>query len=361
MYRKGIILSSALTLLLVGCWDERLYKNSSVVTLVGINGNIGDYTGYYAYSNITENQSEIMIIEANGMSPRDVRSNADLKIDQTLDLSELSTILISADTVKSPLYDALDIYFRDPQNPISIKIAITDGDVKPYIELTKELAESAGGYYQRFIESTEHNTIYPKLDLQTVGSMLFEDTKDIALPYISLNEDGKQAKVAGVALFSGQIFTGKVLTPKQSLIMLLLLNQASQHARLTYMWTTNGREMPITSEVIHVKRKWNVHEKLKKITMDYTIEIEVDEFAHDHLYKENILQDVQNMIQEKLQAEFQEVLQILQAYKSDTLGIGRYLRAYHPKMFKEEWHNEYASLQLEPKVKIKIIRTGVLR
>ncbi|WP_155591079.1 Ger(x)C family spore germination protein [Lysinibacillus cavernae] len=358
MYRKGIIIILSV-FLLASCWDERLYKNSSVVTLVGVEGHIGEYKGYYAYPNTTAQQNEV--IEADGISPRDVRTKANLKVEQTLDLSELSTILVSDQTVREPIYDILDIYFRDPQNPISIKIAITEGDVKPFIDLTKDLAGSAGGYYERFIESTEENTYFPKLDLQTIGSMLFEQTMDIALPYIQLSEDSKHAVAAGLALFSGQTFTGTVLTPKQSLIMLLLMNQSSKQARMSYMWRNDGKDIPITADVIHVKRKWTVNEELRRITMDYSIEVEIEEFAKNHLYKEPILKDVQQMIQDHVQAEFEEVLRILQNQKSDTLGIGRHIRAFHPKMFKEDWHAEYASLQLVPTVQVKIIRTGVLR
>ncbi|MGN4125323.1 Ger(x)C family spore germination protein [Lysinibacillus sphaericus] len=362
MYRKGMIVLIVIFLMfLAGCWDERLYKNSSVVTLVGVDGQIGDYTGYYAYPKTTANQNEIMIIESTGLSPRDVRDKANMKIEQTLDLSELSTILISDDTAKAPLYDILDIYFRDPQNPISIKMAITEGSVKPYLELTKDLADSAGGYYQRLIESSEENTIYPKLDLQTVGSLLFDNAMDNAIPYMKLNQQENRAEAAGVALFSGQTFTGKVLDSEQTLIMLLLMNQAGQHVRLTYMWELDGKEIPVTSAVIHVKRKWTVDEEFKTIKMDYTIDIEVDEFAHDKLYENNILDAVHAMIETKVQADFEEVLQILQQQKSDTLGIGRHIRSYHPKMFKEDWHEQFASLTLEPKVKVKIIRTGVLR
>lgn len=40
-------------LFLVGCWDERLYKNSSIVSLTGFEGEIGGLTGYYAYPEAT--------------------------------------------------------------------------------------------------------------------------------------------------------------------------------------------------------------------------------------------------------------------------------------------------------------------
>ncbi|MGE7794149.1 Ger(x)C family spore germination protein [Lysinibacillus fusiformis] len=358
MFRKGIIMVLSM-LLLAGCWDERLYKNSSVVTLVGIEGYVGAYKGYYAYP--TSMTQETEIIEAEGLSPREVRTNANLKVEQTLDLSELSTILISDRTARESIYELLDIYFRDPQNPISIKIALTDGDVKPFVDLTKDLAGSAGSYYLRFIESSEDNTYFPKIDLQVVGSMLLDQTIDIALPYFQLSEDKKHAVAGGLAIFSGRSFTGTVLTPSQSLTMLLLMNQKSKAARMSYLWQNDGKVNPITVDVLKVRRKWTVNEELRTIDMSYTIDVEVEEFPHDHLYKDEIFQDVQQMIEEKMQAEFEEVLRILQNKKSDTLGIGRHIRAYHPNMFKEDWHTEFSSLLLKPKVEVKIIRTGVLR
>ncbi|KPN97151.1 Ger(x)C family spore germination protein [Lysinibacillus sp. ZYM-1] len=358
MYRKELMIVMAV-LLLAGCWDERLYKNSSVVTLVGIEGYVGAYRGYYAYPTTAAQETEI--IEAEGISPREVRTKANLKVEQTLDLSELSTILVSDQTAREPIYDLLDIYFRNPQNPISIKMAITEGDVKPFVDLTKNIASSAGGYYQRFIESSEDNTYFPKIDLQAVGSMLFDQTIDIALPYFQLSEDKKHAVASGLALFSGPTYTGTVLSPAQSLMMLLLMNQNSKAARMSYLWKNDGKVNPITVDVLKVKRKWTVNEELRTIDMAYTIEVEVEEFANDHLYKKEIFQDVQQMIEEKVQAEFEDVLRILQNQKSDTLGIGRHIRAYHPKMFKGDWHAEFASLLLKPKVQVKIIRTGVLR
>ena len=110
-------------LFLVGCWDERLFKNSSVVSLTGFEGEIGDITAYYAYPESTTEEMKMIVITGQGISPRDVRQNADLKVEQILDLSELSTVLISEKTAKDDIYDYLDVYFRDSFNPITPKLA----------------------------------------------------------------------------------------------------------------------------------------------------------------------------------------------------------------------------------------------
>ena len=122
-----------------------------------------------------------------------------------------------------------------------------------------------------------------------------------------------------------------------------------------------GKELPVSAEVIKLKRKWSVNEELKQVTMAYDIEVEIEEFAQSNLADKEVLKSIQSLIQEKLQAEFEEVLLILQEQKSDVLGIGRYIRAYHSSLYKDNWHEQFVTLKLEPKVKVNIVRTGVMK
>ena len=178
-------------LLLVGCWDERLYKNSSVVSLTGFEGEMGDVTAYYAYPEATTEEMKTIVITGHGVSPRAVRQNAELKVEQTLDLSVLSTVLISEDTAKDDLYEYMDIYFRDATNPITSKMAIIQGELKPFFELSEQWQSASGEFYNRFITSLEDNSMVIPYTLQTAGSILFEPAQDLALPYIKLDEENR--------------------------------------------------------------------------------------------------------------------------------------------------------------------------
>lgn len=339
-------------LLLVGCWDERLYKNSSVVSLTGFEGEMGDVTAYYAYPEATTTEMKTIIIIGKGMSPRAVRQNAELKVEQTLDLSVLSAILISEDTAKDDIYEYLDIYFRDAANPITPKVAIIQGDLKPFFELSEQKVTTAGEFYNRFITSLEENSMVIPYTLQTAGSVLFEQAQDLALPYIKMDEDKPMAD--GVALFSGRSFTGETLSSEQGLLLNILNESLGHAARITYLY----EESPVSIRVNKSKRNISVSED--KIEIVQKIEVVVTEFPQDHLKEKQVREKLQKFISEKIEKDMNEVMKKLQEAKSDAIGLGRIVRAYHPSLYKKDWNDHFSTLDIPIKVEVEIVKTGIL-
>lgn len=360
---KRVFIVIAVSTLLVGCWDERLYKNLSVVSLAGIDGHIGDLKGYYAYPTTPNDPTKYVVIEGSGTSARDVRNHADLKVEQTLDLSELSTLLINQDSATTPLYDYLDIYFRNPQSPITAKVALTDGSVKEFVDIGHQLPSDVGEYYQRFIESFERNSIFPKMTLQKVCLLILEKGKDLVLPY--LNKDKKRGTpiAAGLALFKEQVFTGTVLDPKESLLLTLLMGEKGTNARISYMWEKEGKKLPVSLDVIRVKKKWKIEERGTTATVHfkYNLNVNIEEYPHDRLYKNIVRKDVEKFLTKKVQEDVEGVLKKLQDAQSDPLGVGLKVRAFHPKVWDKNWGEKFAQLTLKPEMKVTIERTGILQ
>ena len=59
--------------------------------------------------------------------------------------------------------------------------------------------------------------------------------------------------------------------------------------------------------------------------------------------------------------EFNEVVKKLQEAKSDGVGFGRTVRAFHQDLWdQDDWHDTFADLPINVKVKTKITRTGIL-
>ena len=340
-------------LLLVGCWDERLYKNSSVISLTGFEGKMGDVTAYYAYPQATTAEMKTVVITGNGKSPRDVRQNAELKVEQIIDLSVLSTILISEDTAKDDIYEYLDLYFRDASNPITPKIALIQGELKPFFELSEQFQSTSGEFYNRFITSLEENSMVIPLTLQTAGSLLFEPAQDLALPYIKMDEEGRPIG-DGVALFSGRSFTGETLNPEQG-ILLNILNESLGHvARISYLY----EESPLSIRINKSKKNLTVSEN--KIEIAQKIEVIVTEFPQDHLKNKQRRREIEQFLTEKIEKDMNEMMGKLQKAKSDAIGLGRIVRAYHPSLYKEDWSEHFSTLNIPVKVKVEIVKTGIL-
>ena len=342
-----------MTLLLVGCWDERLYKNSSVVSLTGFEGKMGDVTAYYAYPEATTEKMETILITGTGISPRDVRQNAEQKVEQTLDLSVLSTILISEDTAKGDIYEYLDIYFRDAANPITPKIALIQGELKPFFELSEKQQSASGEFYNRFITSLEENSMVIPYTLQTAGTILFEPAQDLALPSIKMDEESRPI-ADGVALFSGHSYTGEKLSAKQGVLLNILNKSLGNAARITYLYEGS----PASIRINKVKRNITVSEN--EIKINQKISVVVTEFPQDHLRDKQTRTKMQQFFSEKIEKDMNEVMEKLQKAKSDAIGLGRIVRAFHPNLYKDNWSEHFSTLTIPIEVEVEIVKTGIL-
>ncbi|MGE7835102.1 Ger(x)C family spore germination protein [Viridibacillus arvi] len=360
---KRVAIIFIISTFLVGCWDERLYKNLSVVSLAGIEGQVGEMKGYYAYPTSPKDPTKYKVIEGEGISPRDVRNSADLKVEQTLDLSELGTILLSKESAKNPIYDFLDVYFRNPENPISSKVALTDGSVKDFLDIGDDLPSDIGEYYLRFIESFERNSIFPKQNIQHICSLFFGKGMDPVLPFLKKVEKDRKPVVGGLALFNKQVFTGTILDPKESLLLVLLMDKKGESARFSYLWENKGKKSPITADVVTLTKRWNVEDKglTATVRLKYKLKVNIEEFPPDHLHDSEKRIKLEKFLSKKVQKDIEKLLHKLQDAKSDPLGIGQDIRAFHPKLWDDNWGEKFAELTLKPDIKVSIVRTGVLR
>lgn len=360
--RQVTIVGLLSVLLLAGCWDEKLYRNLSVISVIGFDGHIGELVSYYVYPNSAEDPTKFTVIESKGVSPRETRNKADLKMDQTIDLSELTVLLIAEETAYEDIYQYLDIYFRDPQNPINSKIALTEGSPKEFLSIKETLPTDLGEYYENFIESIERDTVFPKdLDLQQAGSLLFDEGIDLALPYLKKDETHGTPVAAGLALFNRRKFTGTTLNTKESLLLNLLAKGKSDIARMTFLYEENDKKSPLTIDIIRFKKKIKEHGNSKKITINVKIEVNIAEFPIDHIGEKKIREKLEKFLSRKIQSNMNKMIKKCQEAPSDPIGIGKKLRASGSEIWQDgKWKETYSTLDIQTNVHVEIIRSGIL-
>lgn len=296
-----------------------------------------------------------VLITGEGSTPRDVRMDAELKVEQTLDLSGLATILISEETAKGKLYEYLDSFFRDANSPISSKVAIVQGELKPFLEISEQKQTASGEYYDRLITSLEDNSVIIPYTLQTAGSILYEDAQDLALPYFKMDEENRSV-VDGIALFSGGSFNGHLLTTKEGVLLNILNNTLGFAARISYLY----RGSPITVRIIN-KTKRDITISENRVDIEEKIEVAVSEFPQDHLNDDQVRKELEEFLIEKLEKEMKEMMTKLQEAKCDAIGIGRHVRAFHPELFEKNWSEHFSTLDINIKVNVEIMKTGILK
>ncbi|MGR6899567.1 Ger(x)C family spore germination protein [Rummeliibacillus sp. BSL5] len=362
--RKVIVFLLISTLFLSGCWDQRLYKELSVISVVGVEGTIGDLKAYYAYPSSSDDPTKYIVLEGKGKTAREVRINANKKTEQTMDIAELTTILVSEETAKDDLYDLLDVYYRSAQSPMTAKVAITKGTPKRFLELKETIPREIGEYYLDFIQSFEQATIYPTTNLEIAANLMFSEGRDLGLPYLKTSSDKALPQVEGMALFNGKKFTGEYLTLRESTFATLLGYGKSKIVELAYLWNRNEKEVPVGFDVIRFKKKKKITKDGDNIKVKYNIymPIVMTEYPPDHLDRKQVRKPLEKFIEDSVEKDITRMFKKCQKASSDVIGIGEDIRAYYPQLWREgKWKEIYKDIQIEANVNVKIIRSGSIR
>ena len=77
--------------------------------------------------------------------------------------------------------------------------------------------------------------------------------------------------------------------------------------------------------------------------------------------RKSYAKEVEKFLSKELTKDFNKVVKKMQEAKSDAVGFGRTVRAFHPKLWeKGDWNDTFSELPINVKVKAEIIRTGIL-
>ncbi|MBO0600262.1 Ger(x)C family spore germination protein [Sporosarcina sp. E16_3] len=345
--------------LLSGCWDEKQYKDVTIVSLIGVGGKLGDVKAQFAFPTFEDGSISYSTSLGSGKTLREARNDANHRTMEGLDIASLQVLLIEEDTAKSDLYEYIDMLYRDPRNRLGAHMAIVQGELTSYFKPSAELGDDIATYYSSLLDTAIRYTFIPDIDIQQVSTYLFAEDISLSLPYIKIGKESGIPEIAGTALFNKREFTGETLDKKESILLNLLKKEQGRYARLSYMWKSGGEESPLTVEVVDNHKQWKVSND--KIEALYKLKLSVEEFPHDSLDNKKVIKEVEEFLSKELTKEFNGVVKKLQEAKSDAVGFGRPVRAFHPALWgKGDWTDTFATLPISVKVKAEVLRTDIL-
>jgi len=152
---------------------------------------------------------------------------------------------------------------------------------------------------------------------------------------------------------------GEVLDRKESVLLMLLQKKKGKYSRLDFLWKEGAKESPLSINIMTIKKDWKISDN--QIDASYKMKVSVEEFPHDSLNKKKTTKEVEDFLSKELTKDFMEVVKKLQEAKSDAVGFGQPVRAFHPKLWKQgEWADTFSTLPIQVKVKVEIMRSGIL-
>ncbi|MCM3743144.1 Ger(x)C family spore germination protein [Sporosarcina luteola] len=358
--KKIILISIVCSFLLVGCWDERLFKDITIVPLIAYDGKQGSWTGYFTHAVVAKPDSiSFSTIQGSGVSIEDTRLDANRKTGELLDPSQVLVVLLTTEAAKTNPIETFDIAYRMPRTRLSGRLVVVEGDLAQYHKKTENMGKELPDYYEANLKTAELDSVIPDINIQSAARLLLDEGIDLQLPYMKMSEATGTPGVEGVALFSDKVFSGHTLNAKESTIIQILKKKPGKSAMFTYKWKKEDKDYPVTVTQNKVKKKWVITGN--SIHATYKMKFSVNEFAFDHLDKERSRKELEDFLSKELTKDFNDVVKKLQEAKSDPVGFGRTVRAFHPQLWKKgKWQDTFAELEINVKVEAEITRTGIL-
>ncbi|MCA1034866.1 Ger(x)C family spore germination protein [Bacillus infantis] len=355
-----------IVLILGGCWDERLLKNSRLVYISAF-----DLTenGKYETTSIIRNTTKVPnpqqeatneIAKGEGLNIRDTRLTINRSLAGEFDPSKSKVLILGEELAKRDIYTVLDIVYRIPRTPIIAKVAVADGSAGALLAENHKNEPLLGEFLYELLLNSEKSTEIQELTVQNICTILFDEGKDFMVPFIKNNDENKKIEVSGSALFHDRIFTGKVITPEQSSLLMLFMDKMNKECRFAYKLSKGET---VTFAVNKVKRDLHYTYSYGRAVFKavLSIDINIEEYPLDHLHEKKIAKELAREISQKMSDDAKGVFSILKEEKADLLGVGRELIAFHPDIWENiKGSDYYAKVDVKPEVRILISGNGII-
>ncbi|MDZ5711010.1 Ger(x)C family spore germination protein [Jeotgalibacillus haloalkalitolerans] len=363
MKKKPIILMILSSLMLSGCWDQNLLKDVQLVYTAGYDQTDNGEVKATTLAPPIDQTDQVNEITVTGHTMRDSMLEMDLLIAEFADFSKLQTILLGNDLVTQEIYSFLDELYRNPQYNLHARVAVTDRPANELLSQQIETQKDKSEYFKGLLESSELTSVTPYVSLQDACTIMFNPERDLYLPYIAYEEKEKRAKLAGIALFHKNRFTGAYLDPEESVIFNMLNNDTGETVRVTRR-VHDDRELEVenwlTAEIKHSKTRMKVSKDLKTWEAKVEMEIVITEYGQNKITKEKEA-DLTKRLKEILTEDIMHVMAKLQSSQSDAFGLANRVAAFNDERWDpDSWDETYKALQIHAEIELKVMGTGII-
>ncbi|GIN94292.1 germination protein KC [Siminovitchia terrae] len=372
IYRLTFIWAAILSIILAGCWDQRLLKEHSLVLSIGYDrGNDEKLIKTVTFpknNNDSSQQSapvnKSKVLSMTGDTVKDAEKKMDQSIPQKFDRSKAKVILLGKRLASQGIFPTLDSIYRDLRGPLNATLAIFDGNAKGGLSVKTGDSMLVSDVYSELLDSAEKGGITKNENVQTACPIILSKGKDLVLPYVGL-KDEKEVRVKGLALFNGDRLTGQ-LNIEETTMFLILSDQKTKGATLNFKVRNDQKKHDknfVNIAVRKDKRKVNINANkgiiAAKVIVD--LEVEVDEYALDHLNKEKEVKALAKRLESRLNKLAKKTLTKMQEANNDSLGLGERVKAYHHSTWKKiDWKKIYPEIPIDATFNVKIDRHGII-
>lgn len=351
-----------------GCWDQRIYEKIGFILQLGLEYDEQGKLRYTVTIPVTapdiKGQAEVLSTSPVNLL-REGREKLRNSAGRILEGGKIQHLYFSKELAQSGINEFLEVFFRNPENPILSNILIVDGSPKEMMIFGTQFENKPRSaiYVNALLEDARSIGHTPETRIYKFSILNYSKTIDPVTPIVKYND--KQIEITGSALFSGDKMVGQINTDK-SMLLNMLMNK-KKNIQYIYKGQRQGDEKVKSGDAIFIqayKRKISIDVDEEKPTINIKMNLDgslVEDSWEHNLYKPQEQKEIEEIIAKTIQKDYLELLKYLQQVGSDPIGFGEMIRVKHNKYWKSiKWKNVYKDVKFNVEAKLNIESYGVI-
>jgi spore germination protein len=281
---------------------------------------------------------------------------------------KIQLVYFSKELAQKGINEFLEIFIRDPENPLLANVVIVDGSPKEMMESSLEFKDKPrpAFYVNNLLLDARRRSAAPEMRIYNFSILSYSKTIDPVAPLIRY--DKKKIEVIGSALFSGDKMVGDINTDQT--ILLNLLMGKSRDGGYTYREEDpngEGESLKKGTVILMKKPKCKIKIETSGSSPVINIKLSINAFLNEDSGPRNLDDSekkakLEEAIADSVKTDVLTLLKQLQTIGSDPIGFGEILRSKQNEYWKSvDWKEKYKSAAYDLDVKLNIKSYGTMR
>lgn len=373
MHKKAIVIILIISFLLTGCWDKIEIEERAHISAVGIdkytptsdNENATNrYIFTFSFPEHKKENAKDIVVSSVGETLYSVSRIIADRSNKEFFLGHLRTVVIGADIAKDPkgFREILDGIENNEFISRRVVLAITEDSAAEVIKIVPSTERMLGEFVAGIFRRTDR---IPRIVGGSVGD-IFKDLHESGNTIIPKIIPGKaDVKVAGGGIINNYKLRGW-LGEVETAHLLVLKGETKFLSGMSIEY--KGHNIPITLRPKKPKLRLIEDEGNIKILIEVEMEGDIKQTyfeAEEDMLDVGTISKIENMMEEATeQRSGNAISKIQKEFETDVLGINKYLRQYHYKLWKKvekDWQEIFPNIDIDVSMDIKIRRVGLIR
>ncbi|MDI9476014.1 MAG: Ger(x)C family spore germination protein [Natronincolaceae bacterium] len=372
MHKKMIIFLS-IALLLTGCWDKVEIDERAHISALGIDRytpgpddeeTVGRHIFTFAFPELKKEGAKDVVISSVGDNLYSVSRIMASRSNKEFFLGHLRTVVVGVDIAKNPadFRHILDGIENNEFLSRRVVLALTEGSAAEIIKVVPAMENKLGEFIAEIFRRSDR---IPRIVGGSAGDIL-RDLHESGNTIIPKIVPGKaDVKVAGGGIINNFKFKGW-LGEVETAHLLVLKGETKCLCGMSVKH--KGFDIPVALRP--KKPRISLIEDKDNIKILIEVEMEGDvrqtyfETDEDTLKSSFVSEIEQEMVEATKQRAMDTINKIQKEFETDVLGINKYLRQSHYKLWKEverDWQDIFPNIDIDVNIDIKIRRIGLVR